>query len=73
MTAARLLRLALTFVGGLLLALGGLWVLQGLGLVHWPANSVMLAERKWAVYGLVTAALGALILWGASRMGRPAA
>ena len=71
MTAARLLRFSLTFAGGLLLVLGVLWVLQGLGLLDWPQGSVMLAEREWAAYGLVTAAIGAAVLRRAGRVGRP--
>lgn len=37
---------------------GGLWALQGLGLVMWPAESFMLAERQWALYGTVTFLIG---------------
>jgi len=49
---------------GIALSLSGLlWTLQGLGLVMWPAESFMLDRREWAVYGLVTAATGALIAW----------
>ncbi len=46
---------------------GGLWTLQGLGLVMWPAESFMLAERKWALYGAITVAIGATMFWWGSR------
>ncbi|MCU0947731.1 MAG: hypothetical protein MUF47_05720 [Porphyrobacter sp.] len=70
MISARPLRLALAFAGGLLLVLGLLWALQGLGLVQWPADSAMLADRDWAAYGLVATAIGAAILRWAGRMDR---
>ncbi len=46
---------------------GGLWALQGLGLVMWPAESFMLAERQWALYGTITFAVGLLLFWRSSR------
>jgi hypothetical protein len=63
-------RLALTFMGGLLVGLGALWVLQGLGIILWPADSAMIAQREWALYGGIAATLGAAILLLASRIGR---
>jgi hypothetical protein len=65
MRAVRLL--ALVFGVALVLS-GGLWALQGLGLVMWPAESFMLAERQWALYGLITVVIGILLFrWGGSR------
>lgn len=47
---------------------GGLWALQGLGLVMWPAESSMLAERQWALYGSIVFLIGAVVFWrGAKR------
>jgi len=63
-------RLALIFLGGLLMALGALWALQGLGIVAWPPHSAMLAQREWALYGSIAVMLGAIILWLASRIGQ---
>ncbi|MHA6317401.1 hypothetical protein ACXYN8_07045 [Altererythrobacter sp. CAU 1778] len=56
--------------GVALILSGGLWTLQGLGLVMWPAESFMLAERQWAVYGLITVAIGAGLFWLGSRRRR---
>jgi len=42
---------------------GGLWTLQGLGLVMWPAQSFMLGQGEWAIYGVIAAAAGVLLLW----------
>ncbi|MBX7540608.1 hypothetical protein [Qipengyuania sphaerica] len=44
--------------GVALMLSGGLWTLQGLGIVSWPADSFMLAERQWALYGALTFLLG---------------
>ncbi|MCZ8136597.1 MAG: hypothetical protein O9266_09845 [Porphyrobacter sp.] len=63
-----MLKRVLTVTGMFLLVMGTLWALQGLGLVKWPPESFMLDRRDWALYGAVTAAIGAGILWlGRSR------
>lgn len=54
----------LLIIGLLLIASGGLWFLQGLGIVTWPQESFMIAQTQWAWYGGATAAVGlALIVW----------
>ncbi|MGN3973177.1 hypothetical protein [Tsuneonella sp. SYSU-LHT278] len=63
----RPLRLIAQIFGVALVLSGGLWALQGLGLVMWPAESFMLADRQWALYGTITAIIGALLLWWGSR------
>lgn len=63
----RALRLLAQVFGVALVLAGGLWTLQGLGLVMWPAESFMLAERKWALYGAITVAIGAAMFWWGSR------
>lgn len=57
-------------IGVLLVLAGGLWTLQGLGLVQWPADSFMLADRQWAINGAITVLVGAAILWWGSRRPR---
>jgi hypothetical protein len=49
--------------GTALIVLGAMWALQGLGILTWPAQSFMIAQREWALYGGVTALVGAAILW----------
>lgn len=58
-------------LGGLLIAFGTIWALQGLGLLGWPAGSFMFAKREWALYGALTGLAGAGLIWGAARLGRP--
>ncbi len=62
--------MALKVVGGTLIALGAIWVLQGLGLLGWPADSFMLARTEWALYGAIASGLGAGLAWLAVRLGR---
>lgn len=53
----------LTLLGAFLVFSGLFWALQGAGIIMWPAESFMLAERRWVLYGLLTAAVGALLIW----------
>ena len=62
--------LALQVLGAALAFSGIFWALQGLGIVMWPRQSFMLAEREWALYGAIAVALGGLLVWAAGRIGR---
>lgn len=57
----------LRVTGGFLIAMGIIWALQGLGVLNWPPRSFMIAQREWALYGALTALVGAAILWWAGR------
>lgn len=57
-----MVRCGLTALGLLLIAAGTLWALQGAGLVMWPAQSFMLAQRNWVIYGLMTVVAGAVVV-----------
>lgn len=57
----------LKVLGVAMMLSGGLWALQGLGLVMWPAESFMLAERQWALYGTITFLIGAFLFWRGAR------
>lgn len=50
-------------IGATLIALGVMWALQGLGILTWPAASFMIAQREWALYGAITAMVGATAVW----------
>ncbi len=63
----RTLRLLAQVLGVALVLSGGLWALQGLGIVMWPAESFMLAERQWALYGAITVVIGVLLFWWGRR------
>ena len=50
---------AVRIVAVLMVALGLLWVGQGLGFIHWPpTGNFMLNERPWAVRGALLAVAG---------------
>jgi len=57
-----MLKILLQIFGVALILSGGLWTLQGLGLVMWPKQSFMLDQRIWAVYGIAAMTMGALLL-----------
>ncbi|MDD3797998.1 MAG: hypothetical protein PHE36_02350 [Novosphingobium sp.] len=59
----KFLQVVLQAFGVALVLSGGLWTLQGLGLVMWPEESFMLAQRQWALYGSLTVAAGLLLVW----------
>jgi hypothetical protein len=61
------MRLILTIVGALCAAMGGLWFLQGAGIVHWPASSFMLDQRIWMLWGGLLALFGLALIWWSRR------
>jgi len=51
-------------IGALAIAMGMLWLGQGLGVIDWPRSSVMIGQRRWVLRGAGLAVAGAvLILW----------
>ena len=54
-------------VGIAAILMGMLWIGQGTGLILWPASSFMLAQRQWALWGLLLAALGIALLLRSAR------
>jgi hypothetical protein len=56
--------------GVFLVVMGIIWMLQGAGVLNWPADSFMLAQQQWVIYGALTALVGALLFWGAGRIRR---
>lgn len=65
----RIFQVLLQVFGVALILSGGLWTLQGLGIVMWPAESFMLADRSWALYGGITVLVGAILLFVSRRLG----
>jgi uncharacterized membrane protein len=58
---------ALLIVGLLALAMGLLWIGQGLGVIDWPQSSFMIRQMQWAGYGAALAALGLILIWQSNR------
>lgn len=58
-----ILRGLVGLLGILAMLMGLLWVGQGLGLIMWPAESFMLADRQWAINGAILAVVGLALIW----------
>lgn len=65
-----ILRTIVQIIAVLAILMGLLWIGQGLGLIMWPRESFMLADRRWAANGAILAAAGLIILVTARRVGR---
>ncbi|TMJ46777.1 MAG: hypothetical protein E6G85_30220 [Alphaproteobacteria bacterium] len=61
------MRRVLLIVGLLALAIGLLWIGQGLGVINWPQSSFMIRQMQWAGYGAALAALGLILIWQSKR------
>lgn len=62
-----IIRAFVLIIGLLAVAMGLLWIGQGTGLVMWPRESFMLAERAWAVNGAILTLAGLALIWLARR------
>jgi hypothetical protein len=58
------MRILLNALGVLSLLVGGVWILQGVGVLP---GSFMTGQIEWAVYGGITALVGGVLLWLARR------
>ena len=61
------LRGMLTIVGVAAILVGGLWALQGLDIIRWPASSFMLGDITWTRNGTVLAVVGIFLIWYARK------
>ncbi len=61
------MRKLLLILGLLALAIGLLWIGQGLGVVAWPRSSFMINQLEWAGYGAALAAVGLILIWQSRR------
>jgi hypothetical protein len=59
------LRFVLLIVGGLMFLMGGVWLLQGVGILP---GSFMTGQPFWAVMGAVFLAVGALLVLAGFRL-----
>jgi hypothetical protein len=60
----RLLARLLRVFGIAMVLMGLLWVGQGLGYIHWPADSFMLDQRPWALRGAAMLVVGVIFVLG---------
>lgn len=57
----------LAIVGVAAILVGGLWALQGLDIIRWPASSFMLGDTTWTRNGVFLAVVGVVLVWFARR------
>ena len=61
------MRYVLLVVGGLIFLMGGVWLLQGIGVLP---GSFMTGQAFWAVMGVILLAVGGVMIFAALRMNR---
>ena len=52
----------LLILGIAALLMGCLWIGQGTGIIQWPSSSFMIDQRPWAMWGVLLAAVGVLLI-----------
>jgi hypothetical protein len=57
----------MAMIGIAAILMGGLWILQGLDIVRWPASSFMLGDTTWTRNGIVLAVVGVVLIWFARK------
>jgi len=53
-------------IGVAAILVGGLWALQGLNIVRWPASSFMLGDTTWTRNGVILIVMGVVgvgLIW----------
>ena len=61
-----MMRIVSTLLGGVMIAMGTVWILQGLDLAF--RVGFMVGNKQWAVYGGIVALLGiAQVIWSNTR------
>jgi hypothetical protein len=61
------MRYVLLIVGALMLLMGGVWLLQGIGILP---GSFMTGQIFWAVMGAVSMAVGGVLVLGGFRLSK---
>jgi hypothetical protein len=63
------MRLVSSIIGLLMIAMGGIWMLQGLNMAPGPMNrGFMIGDLHWTVYGAILALVGiAQVIWSNTR------
>lgn len=64
-----MMKLLVRIIAMALVIFGIIWSLQGLGILMWPPQSFMLAQREWGLYGALVAGFGVLVLLLSARIG----
>jgi hypothetical protein len=62
------MKTALSVFGALVVIAGLLWAAQGAGWFPYPKSSFMIDNSRWITIGLVTAAIGVIVIAFARRL-----
>lgn len=55
-----------TLIGGLMICMGGIWILQGLNIAF--LDSFMAGDPQWAIYGAILLLVGiGQVVWSVTR------
>lgn len=63
----RLVRWALTIIGGLAALIGIVWIGQGSGYFPYPSSSFMINQTPWILRGAIVAIVGVAIICATRR------
>lgn len=63
------MRIAVAVIGILVLLLGLHWISEGTGFLAYPHSPLMYLKPTWTYVGLVTALVGAALIWSSRMMG----
>ena len=63
------MRIALAVIGLLALLLGLHWISEGTGVLAYPHSPLMYLKPSWTYIGIVTALIGAALIWFSRRVG----
>jgi len=61
------MKIVLNVVGGLLILMGVIWILQGVNILP---GSFMTGQIQWAINGTISAIIGAVLVYFANRKPR---
>jgi hypothetical protein len=61
------MKVLLTLIGIIALAMGLLFMGQGSGYIPWPASSFMISQTQWIYYGGAIAVIGLVLIVFARR------
>ncbi|HXR95502.1 MAG TPA: hypothetical protein VN718_06470 [Rhizomicrobium sp.] len=63
------MRIALAVIGLLVLLLGLHWISEGTGFLAYPHSPMMYLKPTWTYTGIVTALIGAALIWFSRTLG----
>ncbi|HEY5083572.1 MAG TPA: hypothetical protein VII48_03550 [Rhizomicrobium sp.] len=63
------MRIALAVIGLLALLLGLHWISEGTGFLAYPHSPLMYLKPAWTYTGIVTALIGAALIWFSRKVG----